>query len=577
MQSRKKLTKGSFPSLLCTLMVLLAACGDGNAQNKQILIVPLGNSVDVKTLDPAKASDLDSIGAIQMVFTGLVSFDDNLKVQNQLAASNSVASDGVTWTFKLKSNLKFSDGQPLTSKDVVYSIDRALQPATKSGTALTYLNLIKGADELQVGKRSTLIGTSLLTPNDQTIIIIISRPCVYFLKALAYPASYVIEKSMIDKYGDQFADHLKEGIGGSGPWKISKYAHGQAIEFVPNLNYYGVHPRLKKVVMVFYQNSDTIWRAYQAGQVHSSVVSSSQINNAKKLPSQQFHQVRQLAVLYYAMNFLVRPFNNLKIRQAFALAINKDELASTIYENSVVPTNHIVPDSMPDYNNKNLTGPLGIRSTKGDRVLAKKLFDEGLAEEHMTLASLPSITFSTSAISNTARNEVAAVQQMWESTLGVKITIETIEVNTFWDQVSNTKGNAHGLQIWRDDWFADYPDPQDWLTLLFSSNAPQNAMNYGTNQTPQNSEEQANQALLVQADTVANTIERVQKYNRAEQELINDVARVPIYQETNTYVQKPCVAGTVDNALGLIPPDDWARISISPDLSCADVSWYSAK
>ncbi|MBO0779538.1 MAG: peptide ABC transporter substrate-binding protein [Ktedonobacteraceae bacterium] len=586
MQSGKSIVRGFLPSLLCVLAVLLVACGGGGtnqngavtkaSDDKQIYISPLGNRTDIKTFDPALATDLDSISAIQMVYTGLVSLNDKLEVQDQLAASHSVSADGLTWTFKLKPGLKFSDGTPLTSKDVAYSIDRALQPATKSGAALTYLGLIKDADKLSEGKISTIIGDGIQTPDDQTVVIITSQKAAYFLETLTYNTSFVIEKSMIDKYGDKFADHLSEGIGGAGPWKVSKYVHGQAIEFVPNPNYYGKQPQLKKVVMPFYQQSDTVWQVYQTGQVHSSGVPSSQLDTAKNLPNKQFHQSNQLGIYFYAMNFLAKPFNNLKVRQAFALAINKDDIANKIYKGSVVPTNHIVPSGMPGYN-ESLTGPQGVKDTKGNRDLAKQLFNQGLQEEGMTLASLPPITFTTSANSDTSRNEVAAVQQMWESTLGVKINLETMEFNKLLDEIDNAKGNPKGLQIWRADWYADYPDPQDWLTLLFSKDAHKNAMNYGDNQTPQNAAEQANQALMVQADANNNDSERMQQYNKAEQELVNDVAWIPIYQDTSTYVLKPCVVGVVDNAQGLTPPDDWANIYISTDSTCADTSQYSIK
>ena len=97
---------------------------------------------DIKTFDPALSTDVNSIEAIDLVFTGLVQFDDNLKIQPQLASSYDLASDGLKWTFHLRPNLKFSDGTPLTSADVVYSINRALLPATKSVVGPVYLALI---------------------------------------------------------------------------------------------------------------------------------------------------------------------------------------------------------------------------------------------------------------------------------------------------------------------------------------------------------------------------------------------------------------------------------------------------
>src|SRR5579884_1862051 len=142
MQSSKKLAGAFLPAVFCTLVMLLAACGGGNtgsttkaAANQQIYVRALTGFSDVKTMDPPMETDLYSTQAIMCVFTGLVTLNDKLEVVDQLAASHTVSPDGLTYTFTLKPNLKFSDGTPLTSADVVYSINRALDPATKSPLA----------------------------------------------------------------------------------------------------------------------------------------------------------------------------------------------------------------------------------------------------------------------------------------------------------------------------------------------------------------------------------------------------------------------------------------------------------
>jgi oligopeptide transport system substrate-binding protein len=145
-----------------------------------------------------------------------------LKVTPQLASSYEVASDGLTWTFHLRPNLKFSDGTPLTSADVVYSINRALLPATKSVVGPVYLALIKDSDKLNAGKITTIIGDSLLTPDPNTVVIIANKKAAYFLDALVYSTSYVAEKSVVEKYGTTWTEHLADngGQGGDGPFKV---------------------------------------------------------------------------------------------------------------------------------------------------------------------------------------------------------------------------------------------------------------------------------------------------------------------------------------------------------------------
>jgi peptide/nickel transport system substrate-binding protein/oligopeptide transport system substrate-binding protein len=567
--------------------MLLAACGGSTAPqsgalmtkanaSKQILVLTTGGEPDFKSIDPAISPDEGAITAINMVFTGLVQLNDKLQVVDQLAASHSVSSDGLTWTFKLRPNLKFSDGTPLTSADVAYSLDRALQPAVKSYVAPTYLALIKDANKLNTGKIKTIIGDGILTPDPQTVVILTSQKAPYFLDALTYPCSFIIEKSMIQKYGNiNFIDHLSEGIGGDGPFKVSKYVHGRDIEFVPNPNYYGPKPQLTKVVIPFYSQSDTTYRAYQDNQVDQSIyIPSEQLAGAKALPNGQFHAPPQLWISYYAMNYLVKPFDNLKIRQAFALAINKDEIAHNVYKDTVVATNHIVPQGMPGYN-PDLTGPDGVKSTAGDPTLAKQLFQQGMQEEGYTLSTFPQVTLTVSTQGRAdARNETQVDQQMWQNVLGVSVKVNDIEYAQFESEVPASLNNPKGLQMYSWGWIADYPDPQDWLTLQFDDGVPNNAANYGQNKSSDAAQQQATQKLMEQADHTLDQTQRLKMYNQAEQQLVNDVAWIPTNQVTNVLVRKPCVAGMVDNAQGFIQPDNWGNIYISTATPCANTSQY---
>ena len=589
MQSGKKRSVRLLPILFCALAILLVACGSPASSqpgqtggshapaNKQIAIVPEEGISDIATFDPAITTDFSSALAIEMVFTGLMQVDDNGRVQPQLAASYHLESDGLTWTFNLQPNLKFSDGTPLTSQDVAYSIDRALQPATKSNTAPIYLALVKDSDKLVAGKIKTIIGDSLLTPDPNTIKIIANKKVAYFLDALTYPTSYVVEKSLVDKYGNtKFTDHLTEG-GGDGPWKVAEYTHGKQIVFVPNTNYYGPKPQMRKVVFPFYNSSDTTYKAYQVNQVDVTTtisIPTPDLPAARALPAHQLHQVPQLWTSYLTMNYLVKPFDNIKIRQAFDLALNKDLIAHDIYKDTVIATNHIVPQGMPGYN-ANLTGPGGVKGTSGNSTLARQLFTEGLAEEGLTAATLPPITVTfSSGGSNDIRNQLAAEQQMWQNTLGVSVKLDDIDFNKLLTESTAATNNPKGLMFWELGWLADYPDPQDWTTLQFDKGAPNNNANYGQNNASNASTQQQTQQALEAADGNPDTNSRLQAYYQAEQQLVNDVAWAPVYQNTLTYLQKPCVVGFTIGSEGLIAPNDWASIYISTDPNCADTSSY---
>ncbi len=590
MRLGKKFTRGVLPSLLCLVAMLVVACGGGTGSssgastsgavskapaNQQIYVYPEDAVSDIATFDPGLSTDLPSIQAIDMVFTGLVQLNDQLQVTDQLAASHQLMPDGVTWKFTLRPNLKFSDGTPLTSADVAYSIDRALQPAEKSTVGPIYLALIKDSDKLVAGKIKTIIGDSLMTPDPNTIIIVANKKAAYFLDALTYSCSYVIEKSLIDKYSTKFADHLTEG-GGDGPFKVASYTHGQNIVFVPNPLYYGPIPQLKKVIYPFYKDTDTVYKAYQANQVDNTgalTIPSTDLAAAKQL-TQEFHQVPQLWINYYTMNYLVKPFDNIKIRQAFELAINKDLIAHAVWKDSVIASNHIVPKGMPGYT-PNLTEPGGVAGTSGNPAMAKQLFQQGLQEEGWSSVSqVPPITLTYPSGNKDADNEVAALQQMWQTALGVSVKADPIDFNKLLTEITAATNNPKGLQFWGIAWIADYPDPQDWTTLQFDKGVPNNNMNYGQNSTSDAAQQQAVQQSLEAADGMAPGDARLQQYMNAEQQLVNDVAWLPMEQVTINLLAKPCVSGVIYNAGGLTPPNDWGAVYISTATPCADTSSF---
>ncbi|HEX4714450.1 MAG TPA: peptide ABC transporter substrate-binding protein [Ktedonobacteraceae bacterium] len=570
--SRKKI-RGMALSLFClTTTLLFTGCsrfgGGGPTKvgkapaSKQVYTSPLlllNGSTDLTTLDPALAYDQNSLSAISMVYTGLVQLDDHMQVQPALASNWSQSSDGLTWTFHLRPNLKFSDGTPLTASDVAYSIDRALQPATKSTIAPIYLGIIQDSDKLLSGGLTTLIGDSLQVVDPHTLNIVTQKPAPYFLSMLANACSYVVEQKLVKTYGNTFTDHLGEG-GGAGPFIVKQYVRGQKIEFVPNPNYYGSKPQLRSVVFPFYTQQAAAYNDYAAGKVDTAGVPLAALPGIAKRPD--YHQVPQLWINYYTMNYKVPPFNNMNIRQAFALAINKTAIAQNVWKNTVIPTNHIIPQGMPGYNS-NLTGPDGTDSLTGNPKEAQALLQQGMKQEGWTSTSqIPAITLTYATGLSSFDQEVQSMVAMWQKVLGVTVTASPVDSSTLLDQVSAATGNSQGLQMWGLSWVGEYPDPQDWLSRQFASGSVFNNMNYGQNASTDVARQQLTQSQLASADSNFSTSARQQSYQQAEQQLVNDVAWLPIEQVSGVFLRKPYVVGVVDNGMGMIPPNDWAGIYI---------------
>src|SRR2546422_1278754 len=445
-------------ALCCLFTLLFSSCelfgGNTNQPvklvkappSKQVYTIPEVGISDLTTLDPALvlASDTPSMTAIDMLYTGLVSFDDHLQIHPQLAASWDLAQDGVTWTFHLRSQLQFSDGTPLTAADVAYSIDRALQPTTKSTIAPNYLGILKDADKLLAGRINTLIGDSVMAPDDHTVILIARKKAAYFLSVLTYPCSYVVEKKLIDTYGADFTRHLTEG-GSSGPFKIGQHLRGQEIDFVPNPKYYSQQPQLRKVVFAFYAAPDKAYQAYLAGQLDTTAIPASTFASDKKRTD--FHQIPQLWINYYTMNYLVKPFDNIKIRQAFALAIDKTAIVHDVWNDTVLVTNHIVPQGMVGYNPQ-LNGPDGTKNLKGNADQAKILFQKGLQDEGWSsISQMPTITltYAKGPEMTIFDQEAKAMARMWHDVLGVTVTLNPVDFNTLLDKVTAATNNNQGL------------------------------------------------------------------------------------------------------------------------------------
>lgn len=573
----KKLTIRLLPTLLAVVAMLLAACGGSGTvpgaanptvgtkapASQQVYHWAVANP-DIATFDPAQASDVLSSDAINMVFTGMVEINDKLAVTPELASSYDVSSDGLTYTFHLRSGLKFSDGTSLTSADVAYSIDRALSPTISnlSGISLTYLGLIKDAAGRTTGKVASLINDSVLTPDANTVVIKVVRPTAYFLQALTYPTAYVVEKKLIDKYGLKFTDHLDEG-GGDGPFKVKSYNHSTGIVFVRNDNYWGPKAQLAEVDQVFYKTSDASYQAYLANQVDVTAVPSAEYPTAKTRAD--FSQTPNLAIYYFSMNYLAKPFDNIHIRQAFELALNKDAITTAIYKGRYTPTCHIIPEGMYGYN-PNLQCPGGA-PTAGDATKAKALLQQGMQEEgYSSIAQMPPIKFTLESGSPDLANEVTTAIGMWQRNLGVTVGTSIVDFNTLLTATANSTGKSPaqgGLQMWALGWIADYPDPQDWITLQFGLGQASNNWNYGNNNCTCAADQKANQTAMTAADANSDPTARAAAYNKIEQELVNEVAWLSMFQSPTARLRKSYVVGFTPNAQGSTPPQDWGNIYIT--------------
>lgn len=548
-----------FSTFMCLLILSMVACGGPNPTpqsnapaappDKQVLRLPIG-AADFSSLDPALSDASTDYTAVSLIFPGLVRLNSDNSVALDLASSYKVSSDGLSYTFTLHPNLTFSDGAPLTATDVAYSINRTLSPTTASPTA-SFLSAIKDFLPRLTGKIPTLIGDSLIVNDTQTITIVLSAPAPYFLQELAGLNTHVVKKALIDKYGTSWTDHLGEGAG-AGIFKVASYSHSQGMVLVPNPAYFGTKARLQKLEYLPSGDPATVYKEYLAGQLDYAAIPLTDLASAKS--RKDYHHAPILNIDFLAINFLAKPFDNVHIRQAFALAIDKNVLASNVLHGADTPTNHLLPQGMPDYNQQ-LTGPDGASNTAGDKTKAQQLLQQGLQEAgYSSVSALPAITFTFPNVGQDFQNVVEAIIQQWQTVLGITVQLKVEDTPTFVSRdLPATLGHAGPLQIW----FLGYTylaDPFFWLNTFFGTGGSLNDGNYG--QTPA---QKAVQQELVTAATNGNPQQRTQQYDDAEQKIVNDVGWIPLVQGGLDVLINQKVQNLAANG----PTKTWSDIYIS--------------
>jgi oligopeptide transport system substrate-binding protein len=552
--------------------------------------------LDVAVLDPAVITSAQDSSNIAMLYSGLVTLNSStLQVEPDAATSWDISPDGKTYRFHLRPNMFFSDGAPITAADFAYSINRAIGPyPNASGQDLvcsiydaqtyaqdgncyalgsTYLSMIQGVqDKLKLtpaqAANFSLIGPGkgLEVVDPRTLIIRITQPAAYFLEALDYPTSFPVEKSLIQKHpGGTWVDYLKQG-GCSGPFMVQSYARGKELQLVPNPYWetaWHKHITIKEVDRPFLSSQDTEYANYHAhssydytdvpGTVYTFAVGQS-----------DFHQVASLTTDYIGLNFKVAPFDNLQVRQAFDLALNKQLLIDRIFNGERIPTNHIVPEGNPGYNPQ-LTGPDGTQSVTGNQPQALKLLGEAQAScKGVTplpdycpyidngLNSSP-IKLSAGVNTDATQKEVATIAtQTWSQVLKLNVSISAYDDLSGLEQVILAPtGNT--AQAWLIGWLADYPDAQDWLSLQFYSTAPNNFSYVNDPHLDQ---------LMAQADGDQDPTRRMNEYHVIEQDVVNLCAWIPLDQEKTSWRLRSWVQGFGLNQVLLMEDVDWPNVYI---------------
>lgn len=526
-------------SFLSILLMLLAACGGSSISPTpngtptlaadQTLILPNVGIRDIAGLDPALGPDANSAIAVGMIYSGLVRSDKNLNVIPDQATWD-ISPDNKVYTFHLKPGITFSDGTPITAQTYVYTLTRALLPEVESGIATFFEGAIVGANDVNSGKTKTLAGVKAI--DDQTLQITLAQPTPYFLEVLTNSLYFPLNQKLIDQYGQtDWVNHAAGNGIGSGPFMVKEWDHNVKMILVPNPRYYGPKTRLKEVDMLFVGDVGTAFKAYRAGQYSLDWnILPSDLSTAKGMAGFTSSPLLQTDLLFFSNK--MPPFDQSAVRQAFAYAIDKATLAHAIFKDAVAAAPTIIPPGMPGYQP-------GYQGIPFDPNKARAL----LQSVYPDVSKVPPIIFSYPS-SQVSSQEAAALQQMWQTALGIQVKLNPVELNAYIDE--QTK---HEIQFGFTQWSADFPDPYDWLTLnLFSTAANNNGdwHNPSFDQTVTQAEQTSGDA-------------RIALYNKAEQIAIQDVGWLPLDHQSLAAIIPSWIHGVTLNGEGLYF-SDWSDV-----------------
>lgn len=510
---------------LATTASLLAGCGE-EAQTRGTFSYAEKN--DPPSLDPALAEETVGGNIDRYLFDGLIRYDSKTsEVQPAVAESWDTNEDATVFTFHLRNGVKFSDGSDVTAEDFVYSWTRALTRETQSSMAQEIFQPVMGAAAVASGQAKSISGVEAV--DSHTLKVTLERPMADFVSLLGHPvASPVLKKAVEDK-----TVNFAEQPTGDGPFMVKSWTHDDSIVLVKNPNYYGDAGSLDTVTVKIIPNSTTAIAELKAGNVDAvREIPAGQTESLKSDSSVKFFQGASDSVRYMAFDISKPPFDNIKVREAFAAAIDRDTIANKVLQGQESPADGLVPTSVPGHQTGALT--INYDPEKAKSLLAEAGYPGG--------SGLPPVTLNYSG-AGTAADIAQAIQSQLKS-VGIPVEINGVDPGVFNEQMGT---NMFAFFLVR--WQGDAPNLDSYLFPLFASE------NIGATNVFQYNNPIVDQ-LLVDARSNTDASARTSIYNDAERKIIADWPAVPVTFGQQTMVYAPRVSSFVVTPLGDIALTD---------------------
>ena len=515
---------------LCALT--LGACGSKSSDSASKQVLNWNESAELPTMDLSKATDVVSFDTLNNTMEGLYRLGKDSKIEQGLATKTKVSSDGLTYTFTLRKDAKWSNGDKVTAKDFVYSWRRTLDPKTNSQYAYLFEG-IKNATDVMNGKKSTK-EVGVKADGDYKLVVTLDKQIPYFKLLMGFPTFFPQNQNAVEKYGSKYGTASKY-MCYDGPFNLTKWTGTNLSWSLKKSDNYWDKKNVKLDSINFKVNksNSTAYNLYQSGKLDATSLSAEQ---AKQLKGQSGYTVRQAASTFYFQYNQTKPeFQNKKIRQAISMVIDRKEFVNKVLGNGSIPSKGLVSTGLATRNGKDFADASYVKDgATVNFAKAKKLWAEGLKE-----IGKDSLTFGLlSDDTDGAKKTTEFIQSAIESNLkGAKVECANVPFKT---RLNRTNQGQFDVVI--SAWGADFADPISFLDM-FTSNNSYNAGKW----------KNAQYDKLIEASKSTDAGNAGKRWNdlvSAEKILIQEQGISPLYQQATAWMVKPKVKGVIYNSAG---------------------------
>ncbi len=533
-----------FRTLLCASLAfifLLPGCGGERAPSGAVhqltggtpdlaAIVNVGNGTEPEGLDPHIVTGIPEHHILLTLFEGLVRLNpEDLTIVPGMAESWDVSDDRRVYTFHLRDNAKWSNGDPLTAKDFAYAWRRMLTPALASEYAYM-LYPMENAQAYNEGKLTDFAEVGAKVIDDRTLEVTLTNPTPYFLSMHAHYSWWPVHQATIEKHGkleDRVSKWTRpENFVGNGPYLLAAWRPNDAIEARPNPHYWDA-AGMKNAGVNFYPVSDenTEERMFRAGELHfTENVPLSKIGTYEKRYPEMYRADAWIGSYFYRVNTTRPPMNDVRVRKALAMAVDRESLCKNVVRGGETPAPFLTPP--------NINGYLPSARVQYDVAAARKLLAEAGYPDGKDFPSVD-ILYNTL---DKHKIIAEAIQQMWKQNLNIDVTLTNQDWKVY---LASTANNTLDYDLARAGWIGDIVDPINFLECFITNN--------GNNRTGWGNPEY--DRLLAQTMTTESNEERNKLFDQAETILVAELPIIPLYHYTRPFLIQPEVRGLYPNIL----------------------------